>query len=157
MLLLVLDLDLDLDRPSKGGRGTRTRSAEGRLSASLILCLVKRFCALLMNERPYQSTDLSNVIETYTASIRSLAASYYSPEQIAAWAPVPPDATRWQERLARLHTIISESAGYSRALLPTPPRDTSIFFTLIPRSPVAVSPAAFTIVSSPHCRRSTPR
>jgi putative acetyltransferase len=40
-----------------------------------------------------------------------LAASYYSQEQIAAWAPVPPDIARWQERLARLHTIVAEFDG----------------------------------------------
>ena len=50
-------------------------------------------------------------MEIYTASIRSLAASYYSPEQIAAWAPVPPDAARWQERLSHLHTIVAECDG----------------------------------------------
>jgi len=50
-------------------------------------------------------------MEIYTTSIRSLAASYYSPEQIAAWAPVPPDAARWQERLSHLHTIVAESDG----------------------------------------------
>jgi len=60
---------------------------------------------------PYKSTDLPSVIEIYTASIRSLAASYYSPEQIAAWAPVPPDVARWQERLAHLHTIVAELDG----------------------------------------------
>ena len=64
-----------------------------------------------MKERPYESTDLPSVIEIYTASIRSLAASYYSPEQIAAWAPVPPDAARWQERLSHLHTIVAKSDG----------------------------------------------
>jgi putative acetyltransferase len=64
-----------------------------------------------MNVRPYESTDLHGVIETYTASIRSLAACYYSPEQIAAWAPIPPDAARWRERLAHLHTIVAESGG----------------------------------------------
>ena len=62
-----------------------------------------------MNERPYEFTDLARVMEIYTASIRSLAASYYSPEQIAAWAPVPPDAARWQERLCGLHIIVVES------------------------------------------------
>src|SRR5882762_7798723 len=64
-----------------------------------------------MNERPYESADLPSVIETYTASIRVLAAPYYTPEQIAAWAPIPPDAARWQERLAHLHTIVAESDG----------------------------------------------
>src|SRR5205085_10383194 len=47
--------------------------------------------------------------EIYTASIRSLAAPYYSPEQIAAWAPVPPDPARWHERLSHLYTIVAES------------------------------------------------
>jgi putative acetyltransferase len=50
-------------------------------------------------------------METYTASIRSLAAPYYSPEQIAAWAPVPPDPVRWEQRLSHLHTIVAESSG----------------------------------------------
>src|SRR6266566_3488056 len=76
-----------------------------------ICAAVRRFCALAVNERPYESTDLPNVMETYTASIHSLAAPYYSPEQIAAWAPVPPNAARWQERLAQLHTIVTESGG----------------------------------------------
>jgi len=64
-----------------------------------------------VKERPYEPNDLPSVIEIYTVSIRSLAASYYSPEQIAAWAPVPPDAARWQERLSHLHTIVAESDG----------------------------------------------
>src|SRR5437016_434698 len=64
-----------------------------------------------MNERPYESADLPSVIETYTASIRVLAAPYYTSEQIAAWAPIPPDAARWEERLAHLHTIVTESDG----------------------------------------------
>lgn len=66
---------------------------------------------LAVNERPYESTDLPNVMETYTSSIRTLAASYYTPEQIAAWAPSPPDAARWQQRLAQLHTFVAESDG----------------------------------------------
>lgn len=64
-----------------------------------------------MNDRPSTSTDLPSIIETFTASIRSLAAAYYSPEQITAWAPIPSDVARWQERLARLHTIVAESDG----------------------------------------------
>ena len=64
-----------------------------------------------VKERPYQSADLPSVMEIYTASIRSLAAPFYSPEQIAAWAPIPPDAARWRERLSHLHTIVAESDG----------------------------------------------
>ena len=64
-----------------------------------------------MKERPYEPSDLPSVMEIYTASIRSLAAHFYSPEQIAAWAPAPPDVARWQERLSRLHTIVAQSDG----------------------------------------------
>jgi putative acetyltransferase len=64
-----------------------------------------------MNERKYESSDLSRVMEIYTASIRSLAAPYYSAEQLAAWAPIPPDESRWRERLASLHTIVAEADG----------------------------------------------
>jgi putative acetyltransferase len=64
-----------------------------------------------VNVRPYESKDLPGVIETYSASIRSLAASYYSPVELAAWAPIPADVARWQERLARLHTIVAEWDG----------------------------------------------
>ncbi len=64
-----------------------------------------------MHDRPYQPADLSGVIGIYTAAIRTLAAPHYTPEQLAAWAPIPADVTRWQERLARLHTVVAESDG----------------------------------------------
>ncbi|HVV01908.1 MAG TPA: GNAT family N-acetyltransferase [Verrucomicrobiae bacterium] len=65
----------------------------------------------LLNVRRYESRDLKEVIETYTASIHSLAAPHYSPEQLAAWAPVPQDETRWRARLDSLHTIVAQAEG----------------------------------------------
>jgi putative acetyltransferase len=59
----------------------------------------------------YEPTDLPSVIEVYTASIRSLAAPFYSAEQIAAWAPATPDVGHWQQRLASLHTIVADCDG----------------------------------------------
>ena len=64
-----------------------------------------------MNERPYKPSDLPSVIEVYTASIRSLAAPFYSPEQIAAWAPATPLVERWQQRLASVHTFVADCDG----------------------------------------------
>jgi putative acetyltransferase len=64
-----------------------------------------------VKERAYEATDLSRVIDVYTASIRSLAAEFYSPEQIAAWSPVPADPAKWQERLSHLHTVVAEHDG----------------------------------------------
>jgi len=75
------------------------------------LFLVRCFSAFRVKERPFEATDLSGVMEIYTASIHSLAAPYYSPDQIAAWAPVSPSAARWQERLSKLHTIVAEYDG----------------------------------------------
>ena len=64
-----------------------------------------------MNVRQYEPADLPRVIETYTASIRSLAVPYYSEKQIAAWAPDVSDPERWQHRLAGLNTIVAEWDG----------------------------------------------
>jgi putative acetyltransferase len=64
-----------------------------------------------MNIRPYLSADVSAVIAVYTASIRSLGAPFYSPEQLCAWAPTRPDVARWQERLASLRTLVADQDG----------------------------------------------
>ena len=64
-----------------------------------------------MTERPYKPTDLPSVIDVYTTSIRSLAAPFYSPEQIAAWAPATPDVERWQQRLASVKTFVADRDG----------------------------------------------
>ena len=64
-----------------------------------------------MKIRSYEPADLPGVIEIYTASIRSLAASYYSREQLAAWAPIPADTARWEKRLAPLCIIVAEIDG----------------------------------------------
>ena len=64
-----------------------------------------------MNERLYTPSDLASVVEVYTTSIRSLAAPFYSSEQISAWAPATPDVERWQKRLASLHTFVAECDG----------------------------------------------
>jgi putative acetyltransferase len=73
--------------------------------------LLEQHYAFLVNERPYEPGDLPRVAEIYTAAIHSLAAAYYSAEQLAAWAPIPADQARWQKRLADLHTIVVESHG----------------------------------------------
>jgi putative acetyltransferase len=67
---------------------------------------------LQLKTRPRKADDLAALIATYSASIRELAAPYYSPEQIAAWAPVTPDLARWEERLAALSTVVAESDGF---------------------------------------------
>jgi putative acetyltransferase len=65
-----------------------------------------------MTERPYQPSDVSGIIETYTASIHTLGAPYYTQEQLAAWAPAHQDEARWAERLKELHTIVADADGF---------------------------------------------
>jgi putative acetyltransferase len=64
-----------------------------------------------MFERPLKAADLPEIAEVFNASIRALALPYYTPEQIDAWAPVPPDSDRWGKRLAGLTTWLIESEG----------------------------------------------
>jgi putative acetyltransferase len=64
-----------------------------------------------VNVRPYESPDLPRVAEIYTAAIHSLAVPFYSPEQLAAWAPANPDLQRWRKRLAEVQTIVAEEDG----------------------------------------------
>ena len=64
-----------------------------------------------MPERPYETSDLEQVMAVYHASIHSLAADFYTAEQLAAWSPPTQDAVRWQKRLAPLRTIVAEHEG----------------------------------------------
>jgi putative acetyltransferase len=64
-----------------------------------------------MKTRLYEPTDLEQVIAVYCESIHSLAAPFYTSEQLAAWAPHNPDIGTWQQRLARLHTFVAEHDG----------------------------------------------
>lgn len=64
-----------------------------------------------MTIRLFEHDDLPKVVETYTSAIRVLAVPNYAPEQIVAWAPVPPDLDRWGERLAQLKTVVADKDG----------------------------------------------
>lgn len=49
--------------------------------------------------RDYRPDDLEAVVALFGRSVRGVAARDYSPEQIAAWAPEPPDLAAWAKRL----------------------------------------------------------
>ncbi len=61
--------------------------------------------------RPSANCDLEAIVALFTASVHQIAASSYSPAQLAAWAPVPPDLEQWRARLADLETLLSEREG----------------------------------------------
>jgi ribosomal protein S18 acetylase RimI-like enzyme len=54
---------------------------------------------LRMTIRPYNQDDLEAVAALFTATVRHINIADYSPEQIAVWAPQPPDLVYWRQRL----------------------------------------------------------
>jgi putative acetyltransferase len=61
-----------------------------------------------MNDRLYKPSDLEQVIAVYFASIHSLAAPFYTADQLEAWAPQKMDAGKWQQRLASVQTFVAD-------------------------------------------------
>ena len=61
--------------------------------------------------RPYCESDLEAVALLFTDSVHHVANSYYDLEQLAAWAPRPPDLSSWKTRLASLETLVAETDG----------------------------------------------
>ncbi len=50
--------------------------------------------------RRYRPEDLEVVVVCFTRSVRTIGARDYAREEIAAWAPDPPDMSGWPARLA---------------------------------------------------------
>lgn len=61
--------------------------------------------------RPYREADLEAVVRLFTDSVHHLASRYYSADQLAAWAPQPPDLNRWAARLASVETRVADIDG----------------------------------------------
>jgi putative acetyltransferase len=61
--------------------------------------------------RPYAAPDLPRLMEIYRDSIHALANPYYTAEQLEAWAPAVQIATRWEQRLAGLQTLVADREG----------------------------------------------
>ncbi|GAB3370659.1 GNAT family N-acetyltransferase [Spongiibacter taiwanensis] len=66
-----------------------------------------------MQLRVYKETDLPELAALFTRSVHTLGVSAYSPPELFAWAPVPPDLTVWQIRLAWLQVVVAEQEGKS--------------------------------------------
>jgi putative acetyltransferase len=66
--------------------------------------------------RACQPQDAPVLAKLFTESVRAIAAADYSPEQLEAWVPNPPDAAYWRERLGALIVFVaeidSEAAGF---------------------------------------------
>jgi len=69
--------------------------------------------------RSFSESDLVGVGDCFNASVRVIAARYYLPEQVAAWAPSDPDISSWQRRLSNGGVFVADVqeliAGFVRA------------------------------------------
>ena len=68
--------------------------------------------------REYRDRDLEAVIDCFCRAVRDIGARHYTPEQIAAWAPDPPDAGAWASRLGSGGVFVGQAdtalAGFIR-------------------------------------------
>jgi len=62
--------------------------------------------------RRYNDDDLESVATLFTETVRHVSNRDYSSEQIAAWAPQPPDLSRWRARLAGLTLCVADSSSH---------------------------------------------
>jgi putative acetyltransferase len=59
--------------------------------------------------RLYRPTDANALARLFTDTVRAINCADYSPEQIAAWAPDPPDLNHWRNRLSRRMVFVAEN------------------------------------------------
>lgn len=52
-----------------------------------------------MRIEPYSPSRALEIADLFHAAVHAVDSSIYTPEQKEAWAPTPPDYTRWAERL----------------------------------------------------------
>jgi putative acetyltransferase len=61
--------------------------------------------------RPFQPSDLEQVIGVYRAAIHTLAAPFYTRAELSAWAPTTMDPDKWRQRLATVCAMVADENG----------------------------------------------
>ncbi|HEV2094366.1 MAG TPA: GNAT family N-acetyltransferase [Rubrobacter sp.] len=58
--------------------------------------------------RDYREDDAGPICRLFFETVRSVNLGDYSPEQVRAWAPAPPDPAAWHGRMSGRHTLVAE-------------------------------------------------
>ena len=58
--------------------------------------------------RLYTFADLESVVRLFTQTVRIVSSSYYSFEEVEAWAPSLPDAVSWEHFLNEQYTLVMD-------------------------------------------------
>ena len=61
--------------------------------------------------RDYAGNDAGEICRLFYETVRAVNLKDYSPEQVQAWAPAPPDPEAWHARMSGRHTLVAESGG----------------------------------------------
>ncbi|MDR0815180.1 MAG: GNAT family N-acetyltransferase [Bacteroidales bacterium] len=62
--------------------------------------------------RKYQSSDVEPLISLFTQTVHKVSCSYYSPEEVEAWAPsTPADTVFWDDYFSTRFTLLDEREG----------------------------------------------
>ncbi len=61
--------------------------------------------------RDYERDDTGPICRLFYETVRTVNLGDYSPEQVRAWAPEPPDPAAWHERMSGRHTLVAEEGG----------------------------------------------
>lgn len=61
--------------------------------------------------RDYRGDDAEEICRLFYETVRAVNLGDYSPEQVRAWAPAPPDPEVWHGRMSGRHTLVAEREG----------------------------------------------
>ena len=64
-----------------------------------------------MRVRRFGADDMDEVYRLFHASVHELARPFYTPEQLAAWAPDDTDPAEWGERFLDQYSAVAEEGG----------------------------------------------
>jgi len=61
--------------------------------------------------RPFSEDDVPSLHAVFYSAIHQLAAGYYTPAQLDAWAPADRDMAQWRERILGIKPYVAEIDG----------------------------------------------
>jgi len=61
--------------------------------------------------RDYGRDDAREICHLFYETVQTVNLADYSPEQVRAWAPAPPDPDAWHARMSGRHTLVAEGDG----------------------------------------------
>ncbi|CAA9475846.1 MAG: hypothetical protein AVDCRST_MAG02-4107 [uncultured Rubrobacteraceae bacterium] len=62
----------------------------------------------MVTVRDYERGDAEGICRLFYETVRGVNLGDYSPEQVRAWAPAPPDPEAWHGRMSGRHTLVAE-------------------------------------------------